>query len=134
LEVRDVSTRVARYFSESLPLHVADEEESILPRLSGRQPTLDAVLQTMHSQHAEHKPLLESLLDICDTLKASPEQLPHLRQSLHDVASKLRECFNAHLSDDENIVLPAIRSLLSAEERETLVTELRERRRVGVPG
>jgi hypothetical protein len=36
-EVSDAAARVVRYFSESLPLHVADEEESILPRLLGRR-------------------------------------------------------------------------------------------------
>jgi hypothetical protein len=54
--------------------------------------------------------------------------LPGLRQTLHDAASKLAEDFTVHLRNEENIVLPAIRSLLSDEERETMLNELRERR------
>src|SRR6516164_5551174 len=40
-EIRDAAGQLVRYFSESLPLHVADEEESILPRLRGRSTPLD---------------------------------------------------------------------------------------------
>src|SRR4051812_25565021 len=52
-EVRDAAARVTRYFSEALPLHVADEEQSILPRLSGRSPELDAALNGMQREHHE---------------------------------------------------------------------------------
>src|ERR1051326_5002660 len=46
-DVRDGAGRVARYFSEALPLHVADEEQSILPRLQGKSAELDAALSEM---------------------------------------------------------------------------------------
>ena len=35
-ERRGVAAGVARYFEQALPLHVRDEDESILPRLRGR--------------------------------------------------------------------------------------------------
>src|SRR5690606_27503113 len=35
-EIREAATRVRRYFDEALPRHVADEEQSILPRLAGK--------------------------------------------------------------------------------------------------
>jgi len=128
VDIRDVATRIVRYFSESFPLHVADEEETIIPRLSGRVPVLDSALQAMERDHAEHKPRLESLIGICRALKASPEQLPTLRKPLHDVAAGLGEDFNAHLCEEEKIVLPAISSLLSGEEREVMLGEFRKRR------
>jgi len=127
-EIREAATRVTRYFSESLPLHVADEEETVIPRLSGREPALDATLQAMHREHAEHEPQLELLLKSCRILQSFPEQLPALRQILHDAASKLREDFNAHLREEENVVLPAIESLLNDAEREAMLSELRARR------
>src|SRR5690349_7436087 len=55
-EVREVAARVGRYFSESLPLHIADEEQSILPRLVGREPMLDRTLETMCAEHDVHEP------------------------------------------------------------------------------
>src|SRR5687768_5521196 len=41
---------VERYFSEALPLHVADEEESIAPRLRGLSPEVDDALAVMVQQ------------------------------------------------------------------------------------
>ena len=41
--VLEASRRCERYFSEALPLHVEDEEQSLLPRRRGRTPELDDV-------------------------------------------------------------------------------------------
>src|SRR5262245_4414109 len=41
-EVAESAARVRRYFSQALPLHVEDEEESVLPRLESRSAELDA--------------------------------------------------------------------------------------------
>src|SRR5215468_1101653 len=56
VEVREVARRITRYFSEALPLHVADEEESIMPRLRGKTAELDASLSEMREEHREHDP------------------------------------------------------------------------------
>ncbi|MBN8616763.1 MAG: hemerythrin domain-containing protein, partial [Deltaproteobacteria bacterium] len=56
----DVAARcgeVRRYFREALPLHVADEEESIRPRLAGHA---DALAQ-MHAEHDAHREALAAL-------------------------------------------------------------------------
>ena len=127
-EIREAAARVVRYFSESLPLHVADEEESILPRLSGREPGLDAALESMHREHDEHAPHLRQLLDICRALQASPERLGETREDLGRVAALLEKDFLVHLQEEERIILPAIRSHLAAAERDAMLLELRARR------
>ena len=127
-EVRDVAARVTRYFSEALPLHTADEEQSILPRLAGRDPELDAALKRMQSEHHEHEPQLQRLLEICRALQASPERIDQLRASLLSTASALDKAFSSHLEQEEQVVLPAIRALLMPEERDAILSELRARR------
>ena len=127
-EIREAAACVLRYFSESLPLHVADEEESILPRLSGREPELDAALQSMHREHEEHTAPLARLLEICRALQDSPGRLDEVRESLASVAAALERDFLFHLEKEERIILPAIRSHLSGAERETMLQELRARR------
>lgn len=127
-EIRDASARVARYFSESFPLHVADEEESVIPRLTGHDSVVDRTLDAMHREHAGHEQDVALLLKTCVTLKDNPEELSRLRPTLHDAAFRLAAELNAHLAEEERIVMPAIRSLLSEEERATLLTELRARR------
>lgn len=127
-EVRDAAARIVRYFSESLPLHVQDEEESIVPRLSGRSEEIDSALSAMHREHAEHEPDLKSLLEICRQLESAPQRLPEFLEALQTTASALQGKFAAHLQLEEKVILPAIRALLTAEDREAMLRELRARR------
>ncbi|HEX9400550.1 MAG TPA: hemerythrin domain-containing protein [Anaeromyxobacter sp.] len=53
------------YFTEALPLHARDEEESVLPRLHGRDSAVDAELAAMEREHREHGPPLEVLVRAC---------------------------------------------------------------------
>src|SRR5579885_3525324 len=105
-EIRDAAGRIVRYFSQSLPLHVADEEESIVPRLSNRNADLDQALRTMHEEHTEHAGDVESLVHTCRRLETAPEQLPNLRAELLRSASGLQEKFVAHLRREEQVILP----------------------------
>jgi iron-sulfur cluster repair protein YtfE (RIC family) len=127
-EIRDAAGRVSRYFSEALPLHVADEEQSVIPRLAGKSPQLDAALQEMHGDHLDHEAKLQSLLETCNTLKASPEMLDDLRETLLDTASRLETAFATHLMQEEELIFPAIRSLVTQEQQAMMLTELRARR------
>lgn len=127
-EVAEVCARVERYFSQALPLHVRDEEESILPRLRGRSAAVDAALDRMHEQHALHEDILGRMLASCAALRANPEA-PDARGALLAVARPLWSVFEPHLEAEEQIIFPAIRALLSPEERAAIVGELRERRR-----
>jgi iron-sulfur cluster repair protein YtfE (RIC family) len=128
-EVRDAAARIVRYFSQSLPLHVADEEESVVPRLSGRNQDIDSALRTMHEEHAQHEPYLKSLLETCRQLEASPQRLPEFREALRSTTSVLQDKFVAHLQLEEKVILPAIRTLLTATDRDAMVRELRARRK-----
>jgi iron-sulfur cluster repair protein YtfE (RIC family) len=127
-DIQDASGRIVRYFSEALPLHVADEEESIIPRLTGRDPALDTTLKMMHREHSQHTPDIDRLLALCRVLEASPQRLPELSTTLKEISSKLASDLNSHLREEEDIVLPAIRSLWSEEEQDGVLGELRARR------
>jgi iron-sulfur cluster repair protein YtfE (RIC family) len=127
-EVCDAAARVTRYFSEALPLHVDDEEESILPRLQGKTAELDATLSEMHSEHRDHEPQVETLLNVCRTLRESPERLNELRPKLLACTTRLEQEFLSHLDKEEKMILPAIRQLSTAEERDAMLRELRARR------
>jgi iron-sulfur cluster repair protein YtfE (RIC family) len=127
-EVRETAARVSRYFSEALPLHVADEEQSIVPRLAGKNPEMDAVLQAMHGEHIGHEANLKVVVETCNALKASPAMLPQLRDALLDAASDLEAEFARHLKQEEEVIFPAIRSLLTPEQQLSILNELRGRR------
>lgn len=126
-EVVDACDRVSRYFSEALPLHARDEEESLLPRLMGRDPALDAALTRMRDEHGEHRGPLQELLSRCAIVRAAPTEAT-LRAAMAPVARDLRAQFEAHLWLEESVVFPAVRARLSQDERRAVVAELRARR------
>jgi iron-sulfur cluster repair protein YtfE (RIC family) len=127
-EVREAAARVVRYFSESLPLHIADEEKSILPRLVGREQLLDRTLETMCEEHHNHEPQTERLLAICRRVQNAPEELPQVRAELRGITSRLAADFKTHLVQEEAVILPAIKRFLSDDDRQSMVQELRARR------
>lgn len=130
-EVAESAAKVRRYFTVALPKHVEDEEESVLPRLVGKDPEVDRALRQMEEEHGRHEAPLRRLIEICAELSSHPERLPSLRAELGEVAATLRDEFEPHLAAEEGIVFPAMRRHLSAQSQEEMVRELR-RRRVGI--
>ncbi|HKJ00717.1 MAG TPA: hemerythrin domain-containing protein [bacterium] len=128
-EVRGAAARVRRYFTEALPLHVADEEESLTPRLRGREPELDAALERMATEHRRHEPLLATLVATCEALEAAPARHAGLRGTLLETAAALAEEFEVHLGQEERVVIPALRRLFAADLRAALADEVRARRK-----
>jgi iron-sulfur cluster repair protein YtfE (RIC family) len=127
-EVAQSAAKVRRYFTMALPKHVEDEEESLLPRLMGKDPEVDRALQQMEDEHGSHEAPLRRLLELCDTLQRTPSSLPSLRGELGEVARWLVAEFEVHLQAEETIVLPAARRLLAPEELQAIHDELRRRR------
>ncbi len=126
-EVIDACLRCERYFTEALPLHVRDEEDSLLPRLRGHEPRIDEALVAMHRQHDEHEALLCSLLGALRAVRESPLDRPR-RVRLASAAEALALEFEAHLRLEENEIFPLVRGRLSAREQAEILNELRARR------
>jgi hemerythrin-like domain-containing protein len=124
----EAAARVARYFREALPLHARDEEESILPRLRGREPALDDALAEMASEHAAHGPPMAALIGACEALARDPSRHDALAPALAGAAAELEAHFATHLQREEAVIFPAMRRLLSREEDAAVVRELRARR------
>ena len=129
--VAEAAARVARYFSEALPLHARDEEESILPRLHGRERELDAALDAMEHEHREHGPALAALVTACRAVAGDPSQLPAVSPALARATADLDAQFVEHLRREEAVVFPAMRRLLAPSDDAAIVRELRARRGVG---
>ena len=127
-EVRDAAARILRYFGQALPLHARDEEESVLPRLQGKDAALDQALATMEAQHHEHEALLAQVRELCAALEAAPGKLAQFLPSLGLLAPQLADHFNRHLALEESTVFPAIARLVPEAERAAMVTEVRARR------
>ena len=127
-QVAQACADVERYFVEALPLHVADEEESIEPRLRGLSPSVDHALDAMTHQHQEHASNLEALLRATAKVRCEPHD-ERARGELATAAIALEIEFEKHLALEENTIFPAIRELLPPEAQESIIVELRQRRR-----
>ena len=123
-DIRTAGHQIYRYFTEAFPLHVADEEHSILPRLRGRDEGLDAALARMEDDHREHADLVERLVALCDLTMRDPRQLA----ALDETACALSLALEAHLSLEELVIFPALDDL-SQIELAAIRAEMRGRRR-----
>jgi len=133
-EIRSAADAVYRYYSVSLPLHEADEEDSLRPRLdhiAGAR--LQHALAAMHDQHLAIDDLLERLLPLLRMVGKNPATLADAGAEMCSITKTLAEVFEAHLQMEEGVIFPAIGQLLSPDDREALLREMRERRRQGMP-
>jgi hemerythrin-like domain-containing protein len=125
-ERREACDGVLRYFAEALPLHVEDEERSLLPRLRGTDPALDRALDQMSAEHREHHDDLAALADTCARVREDPS--PERRAALASVAARIEAAFARHLDQEERVVFAAVRSGMSAEAQAEVRREMRARR------
>jgi hemerythrin-like domain-containing protein len=126
--VADAAGRLHRYFSLALPLHARDEEESVLPRIAGREPDLDRELEAMRREHAEHQEPLRRLLGASVVLASSPSRLTDLAPAFVEAARDLSGHFEVHLAREESVIFPAARRLLGPAADAEIVAEIRARR------
>jgi iron-sulfur cluster repair protein YtfE (RIC family) len=122
-EIADAATRVHRYFTEALPLHVQDEERSLAPRLRRFAPDVAAALDDMEREHRAHDELLAKLLPAWAAIRTDANAAAQTRSD----AERLQTLLEQHLAAEERLVLPAL-ARLPAGERDALVDEMRARR------
>jgi iron-sulfur cluster repair protein YtfE (RIC family) len=130
----DAAQRVHRYFTLALPLHARDEEESLVPRLRGREPVLEAALDAMVREHAEHQAPLGVLVGACAEVVRDPGRQVPLAGTLAKATGELVRHFEPHLAREEGIIFPAVRRLLDGADDAAIVRELRLRRSVAGVG
>jgi hypothetical protein len=127
-EVSEAAGAVARYFTVALPLHEADEEASVAPRLRALgRPELDDALDAMALEHARLHDVLRELSPIWSRLVVRPEDLAQDAGALDEGTRRLDALFGAHLAAEEGVILPALAEL-SLEEETAIVLEMRHRR------
>jgi len=126
--VAEVAMRVRRYFTEALPLHAQDEEESLLPRLRGKDPRTDAALDAMVREHKEHERSLAVLVRACEALARDPDRYAEWAPALATAAEELERHLDLHLRREEGVVFPAVRWLLDRSSDLEVVKEIRARR------
>lgn len=129
-QVAEAAESVFRYFKYALPLHEADENETLYPRLRDAAPLgtpLRDAARAMVEQHHAIDELVAELLSLCDSIRCNPERLPAAAPALQQVAEALERVFATHLHMEETVIFPSLAQLPAAE-LEAMAREMQQRR------
>jgi len=131
-EIRQAAARVHRYYGVSLPLHEADEEETLRPRLESiPNEKIRHALVAMSDQHIAIDELLERLLPLLVMVQNNPETLHAAGAEMCAITKALDEMFRAHLQMEEEVIFPAIRESLAESAQRDMLREMQGRRSQG---
>jgi iron-sulfur cluster repair protein YtfE (RIC family) len=131
-QVQSAAEAAHRYFTVALPLHEADENESLHPRLKRAVPVGDLAgpaADAMVDQHHAIDELLERLLPLLQLLERNPAKQPEVAGEMCSITSRLDELFREHLELEEKVVFPAISASLTEADRQSPVAEMQARRK-----
>lgn len=127
-EVAHAAQAVYRYYSVALPLHEADENQSVYPRLRAALPpgALAEANQAMVDQHKDIDAIIAALLPRWQELPTRPDLAPASGTD----AERLQEAWRTHLELEEQVIFPALRAHLGEADRAAIRREMGERRRI----
>ena len=123
-----LAAQVADYPEWLLPLHEADEDESLAPRLRGKHPVVDEALINMHRQHLALQGPLARLKLLCRQVAGDMSRLHALRFELSAAVGDLRARLKDHEAMEESIIFPALKRTLYVDELDSISDEMKARR------
>lgn len=131
-DIRMTAAGVSRYFSVSLPLHEADEEDTVRPRLDKLDDNrVHHTLAAMHDQHEAIDELIERLLPLLQLVERNPAALEQAGSEMCAITKALGEIFTAHLKLEEEEIFPAMRRQLPYADQAAMLQEMQSRRQQG---
>jgi len=131
-DIRMSAAGVYRYLSVSLPLHEADEEDTVRPRLDAvADDHVRHALIAMHDQHQAIDELVERLLPLLLMVERNPDTIHDAGTEMCSITKALQEIFEAHLKLEEDAIFPAIELLLPDDQRQAMLLEMQKRRQQG---
>lgn len=128
-EVAESSVRLARFFDLAMPIHEADEEETLGTMLPKRSPELNDALRVMKEQHRHLHEILDELRPHWEMLSRDPEAIGSEPWDLRSAGRRLDAVLRVHLALEENVVFPVV-DRLDETFQEQLRAELWRRRQV----
>ena len=127
--VADAALRVHRYHAVALPLHQADEELSIAPRLErGATPEIVDALARMKREHVQLEEVLSGLLPLWQLLSSEPGRRAEVVPGMAREVGRAQALWAGHLAAEEETIFPALGQSLGAGELARITGEMRARR------
>jgi hemerythrin-like domain-containing protein len=128
-QLRDACHRLLRYFRVALPLHEADEEETLAPALAMASSEQSGAIAAMRDQHHLLHEVLEALFPLWEAALRSPDAIDRAAIAPH--ARRLAAILDVHLALEETVIFPLAKAIPEAERRRLWV-EMRARRTADV--
>jgi hypothetical protein len=132
-EVAAAASALVRYHTIALPLHQADEEASIAPRLGALQLGDDVgrAIDLMTAQHVALERVIGQLVPHWEALSRDPGRLGELSDTLRPWIDELEPLWLSHLTLEEETLFPLLATQVSPEEQRAVLAEMRARRGYG---
>jgi len=129
-EISEAASRLSRYFGRALPLHIQDEDELLVPALSGVRlsPDETRTLLTMQEEHRLIEPVVEQALSYWQELASDPHTLSQSREALSLLTLRLSSLLPPHLLAEEQSLFPLLRAYLPIDAQVELALAMRARR------
>lgn len=119
--------RVRRYFERVVPLHLRDEEDSLLPRLRGLDPALDRELSRRAREHRDYSRAVAALVAACEEVVRVPIRLTRVLPYVGRIAAELEAHFAERMAYEESVIFPAIGRYLDAPSITAAMIEIHRR-------
>lgn len=114
------------FFDRQGKRHEGDEESSIFPRLDAHaaaSPAVKAAIGELHAEHRHHAELHGRLSEIVAG-RIEGDQWT----ALDEVARELGRSYATHIAKEESVLFPAVRTVLTDEDRAAISAEMEARR------
>jgi hemerythrin-like domain-containing protein len=130
LELAEDASRVIRYFTLGLPLHIEDEDYALVPHLfaTSLPPEMIKHLWELGRQHEELEQMVDELVPVWAAVRDTPERHPELAGRLLTQGRRLLALVEEHLHLEEQQLFPLIRERLSPETLAVIGQEILDRR------
>ena len=127
-QTRETAQSIADFVEWVVPLHCADEDVSLAPRLAGRDRAVDVALRQMHREHLALEAPLSRVRLLCSMVARDVTRMHALRFELARAAEELSAQLERHQAYEESTVIPALKRLLYVDELESIAAEMQTRR------
>ena len=126
------------YFRQAAPKHTADEEESLFPRLRGKEEAeLKSALSTLDRLEKDHdtvSPLHAEVERLAETYLESGSLAVSDRQAFQTAVARLQEIYREHIAVEDSTVFPLAARLLSDSDKSAIAQEMASRRKIPLLG
>jgi pyridoxamine 5'-phosphate oxidase len=125
---RKAAQDIIRYFSRSAPLHHADEEQDLFPRINRQSLRIAELVHGLKREHEELDKLWETLAPELQRIPAAG-----FSSTFQEAAARFCELSRSHINRENMELLPLLSSSLSHQELGYIGEAMAQRRGVKFP-